>query len=76
MYSFFVLGLIPGTTIQITFEMWIYIVADIATLLLLANVISLRRRRQLVRSFTNDTSSVNDANNNIITTTLIINPTR
>lgn len=76
MYSFFVLGLIPGTTIQITFEMWIYIVADIATLLLLANVISLRRRRQLVRSFTNDTSSANDANNNIITTTLTISSTR
>lgn len=30
MYSFFVLGLIPGTNIQITFQMWLLITAAIA----------------------------------------------
>lgn len=52
MYSFFVLGLIPGTSIQITFEMWIFVVADVAVLMLLAQLIGNRRRQQLLQIIT------------------------
>jgi hypothetical protein len=63
MNSFFVLGLIPGTTIQITFEMWIFIIADTAGLLLLANMVGLRRRKQLIRSVARSSTSHGDKAN-------------
>ena len=36
MYSFIVLGLIPGTNIQISFELWLQIVAGLTTYILLS----------------------------------------
>lgn len=46
MYSFFVLGLIPGTNIQITFGMWL--MATTALVLSAYVLRSVWRRRQLL----------------------------
>lgn len=51
MYSFFVLGLIPGTDIQVTFEMWlqaaIILCSVIAILILVKRFIQERRRNAI-----------------------------
>lgn len=40
MYTFFVLGIIPGTTIQITFQLWLDVVAGLVVIILLARLFS------------------------------------
>lgn len=41
MYSFIVLGLVPGTSFQITFEMWLQC-AELLTLTFLLSVLAVR----------------------------------
>ena len=38
MYTFFVLGFIPGTTIQITFQMWLDVIAGLSVLVLFVSL--------------------------------------
>ena len=46
MYSLLVLGLIPGTSIQITFEMWLFVAEVLGSLMMLIAVLrSFRHRR-------------------------------
>lgn len=35
MYTFIVLGIIPGTTIQINFDLWLYVVLELTACILL-----------------------------------------
>lgn len=44
MYSFIVLGLVPGTNFQITFEMWLQC-AELLTLIVLLSVLAIRYTR-------------------------------
>ena len=43
MYTFFVLGIIPGTTIQITFQLWLDLVAGLSVIILLTHLFIERR---------------------------------
>ena len=48
MYTFFVLGIIPGTTIQITFQLWLDVVAGLGVIILLARLFSELRLETVV----------------------------
>ena len=48
MYTFFVLGIIPGTTIQITFQLWLDVVAGLSIIILLARLLYVHRSESVV----------------------------
>lgn len=52
MYSFFVLGLIPGTSIQITFEMWLMAAEILVAFIVIAAMLRAGSQRRLMRSVT------------------------